>query len=127
MVDCGSVLIVGRLLMMLYKWSVCWKGGGVMTARELMEAWEKFPKLGKISFLLKSGYMRAEYPWENEEFIRALDRFIGAEFDGLPWELQDEFGAYVETPIFQIWIKRGGDIGGSDDTNEAWGHVGQKD
>lgn len=98
-----------------------------MTARELMEAWEKFPELGKISFLLKSGYMKAEYPEENGRFIQALDRFIGAEFDRLPWELQDEFGAYVETPIFQIWIKRGGDIDGSGDANEAWGHVGQKD
>jgi len=98
-----------------------------MTARELMEAWEKFPVLGKISFLLKSGCMNAEYPEKNGRFIRALDWFARTRFEDLPCELQDEFGAYVETPIFQIWTKRGGDIGESDVVDEAWGRVGQKD
>jgi hypothetical protein len=88
------------------------KGDGGMTARELMEAWDRFPKLGRVSFLLKSGYMKAEYPEDNAEFIGALDRFSKTEFEELPWKLQDEFVAYMETPIFQIWTRRGGEIDG---------------
>ena len=83
-----------------------------MTARELMEAWEKFPFLGRISLLLRSGFMREEYPEDDQDFIDALNGLSKTEFAQLPWALQDEFGRYVETPNFQNWIKKGGESDG---------------
>lgn len=77
-----------------------------------MEAWEKFLFLGRISFLLRSGFMREEYPEDDQDFIDALDGLSKTEFAQLPWTLQDEFGRYVGTPNFQNWLKKGGEIGG---------------
>ena len=79
-----------------------------VTCRDVIEAWEKFPKTGRISFLLRSRYMEFKFPEDNEQFIQVLDRFVKAEFAGLPGDLQNEFASFMDTPNYQIWVKKGG-------------------
>ena len=79
-----------------------------MTCRDVIEAWEKFSRTGRISFLLRSRYMELKFPEDNEPFIQVLDRFVKAEFAGLPGDLQNEFASFMDTPNYQIWVKKGG-------------------
>lgn len=85
-----------------------------------MAAWDEFPFLGRVAFLLKSGFMAVEfadhyqpvteeYPDGDWKFIDALDGLSKGGLAQLPWPLQDEFGRYVETSNFQNWIKKGGE------------------
>jgi hypothetical protein len=80
-----------------------------MTVTEVIEAWRLFPKLGKVSFLLESQYMKIAYPEDNTEFIDAIDMVLGARFDELPGDLQNVFRGFMDTPRYGIWRKKGGD------------------
>jgi hypothetical protein len=62
--------------------------------------------------------MRQEYPEDNKELARVLERYGNAEFEDLPWQLQDEFQAYVETDFYRKHFKpKGG--GKNEDTLRA--------
>jgi len=79
-----------------------------MTAMDVIEAWQVFPKLGRVSFLLTSQYMKVAYPEDNEDFISALDRLALSDLTGLPGVLQNEFRTFMDTPRYQAWLKKGG-------------------
>jgi hypothetical protein len=78
-----------------------------MTAREIMDTWNNLGELGRLAFLFRSPFMKQEYPTDDEPFFCALERFKEEKFEDLPWELQDEFGQYAETPRFQeVWLRK---------------------
>ena len=84
-----------------------------MTFREVLNSWEELSELGRFSFLLRSPFMKQEYPEDNEEFTRVLGRYGNAEFEDLPWQLQDQFQAYVETDFYRKHFRpKGGEESG---------------
>jgi len=83
-----------------------------MTLSEVLKEWEELSLAGRFSFLLRSSFMKQEYPEDNEEFVSALDRFANAKFEDLPWELQDQFQAYVETDFYRKHFRQ--KVGDSD-------------
>ena len=98
-----------------------------MTAREMIKAWDSIGPLGKLAFLFRSGFMKEEYPKDDEPFFHALERFEKQKFEDLPGELQIEFGLYAETPRFQhIWLKKGGEKNGENLPREK-GESGGRD
>jgi hypothetical protein len=80
-----------------------------VTVQEVIKAWDVFPKLGKLSFLLTSHHMKEAYPTENDRFFAALDRLPYLDFADLPGDLQNEFHAFMDTPRYGIWVKKGGE------------------
>jgi hypothetical protein len=81
-----------------------------VTAKEAIETWDSLGPLGKLVFLLRSGFMKEEYPKDDEPFFNALELFEKKKFEDLPGELQNEFGQYAETPRFQrVWLRKGGE------------------
>jgi hypothetical protein len=80
-----------------------------VTLSGVIEAWQLFPKPGKLSFLLTSGYMKVAYPTEDDAFFGVLDRLPCLDFADLPADLQNEFRAFMDTPRYGIWIKKGGE------------------
>lgn len=84
-----------------------------MTAKEVMETWDSLGPLGRLVFLLRSEFMTSEYPRDDEPFFHALEHFEKRKFEDLPWQLQDEFHSYAETPRFQqVWARKGGEKSG---------------
>lgn len=83
-----------------------------VTVQEVIRAWGVFPKPGKLSFLLTSEYMRQEFPSEDDAFFEAPDRLPCLDFADLPGDLQDEFRRFMDTPRYEIWIRKGGGNGG---------------
>lgn len=93
-----------------------------MIPKEVFDAWDEVGFSGRLAFLFRSKFMLERYPDDNDEFIRAVDRFSKSYLEKLPGELQAEFAGYAETPRFQqIWLRKGGD------TNEGKVQEGKRD
>jgi hypothetical protein len=102
-------------------------GEDKMRFDELAEMWAKFPKRGRLLFLIGSRFMATERG-RAPEFADLLDRYLRADFVGLPWELQDEFGVYAETTFFEKWMKGGNEsANGGNRSDEALRYTEQKD
>jgi len=81
-----------------------------MTFKEVLNSWGELSLASRFSFLLRSPFMKQEYPVDNEDFMKALDRYGNAGFEDLPWQLQDEFQVYVETDFYRKHFKpKGGE------------------
>jgi hypothetical protein len=84
-----------------------------MTFSEVLKDWEGLSMTGRVSFLLRSSFMKEEYPEDNEEFMGALERYGNAKLEDLPWQLQDGFQVYVETDFYRKHFKpKGGESDG---------------
>lgn len=79
-----------------------------MTFSEVLKDWDELCLAGRFSFLLKSQFMKQKYPEDNEEFIKALDRYGKAKFEDLSWKLQDEFQVHVETGFYRDHFRQKG-------------------